>query len=480
MSSQGLAVHGTLLAIRRPLECNRENGVTIGRNDPCHCGSGRKYKRCHFASDTAASAAQASETPSPVHNIDERVVDDIFAYLTKRFPSQLRDEIGALQTHPKMSPQLIRPWLAYVADFEGRAGVEWYLEERGWALSRGAREWLDAQQRSWLSVWEVIDFERGRSLTLRDVLTAEERTVHEVSGSKDAERHLFLLARVVDFADVSLICGMHSVPLRPARGAEVVEKLRKALRRRTAVPPDRLRNAKIAWRMLDAWSDAVDRVSQPPELHNTDGDPLVFVKDHWTLRGAHRDQLLACLASIDGAAREEQDGEQDAFVFTRPGNAVHQSWDSTVVGSATVSGVALVAESNSIVRADSLRDAIRQACGEILGAPRRSISDPLNRLEELQRQPPAARDTTELAGDEADTPEANEMVREMKERHYAEWLHQAIPALGGKTPREAAKTKRGREQLDTLLNDLEFTERNQPEPVRFNVRKLRRALGLPV
>jgi preprotein translocase subunit SecA len=22
-------------------------GVKIGRNDPCHCGSGQKYKQCH-------------------------------------------------------------------------------------------------------------------------------------------------------------------------------------------------------------------------------------------------------------------------------------------------------------------------------------------------------------------------------------------------------------------------------------------------
>jgi preprotein translocase subunit SecA len=25
----------------------RQNGRKIGRNDPCYCGSGKKYKRCH-------------------------------------------------------------------------------------------------------------------------------------------------------------------------------------------------------------------------------------------------------------------------------------------------------------------------------------------------------------------------------------------------------------------------------------------------
>lgn len=37
---------------------------TLGRNDPCHCGSGKKYKQCHLDKDEAAArearaAAQA-------------------------------------------------------------------------------------------------------------------------------------------------------------------------------------------------------------------------------------------------------------------------------------------------------------------------------------------------------------------------------------------------------------------------------------
>ena len=38
-----------------------------GRNDPCHCGSGRKYKQCCLAKDDAASRearAKAADTLS--------------------------------------------------------------------------------------------------------------------------------------------------------------------------------------------------------------------------------------------------------------------------------------------------------------------------------------------------------------------------------------------------------------------------------
>jgi len=32
--------------------------MKIGRNDPCHCGSGEKYKRCHLPKDDAARSEQ--------------------------------------------------------------------------------------------------------------------------------------------------------------------------------------------------------------------------------------------------------------------------------------------------------------------------------------------------------------------------------------------------------------------------------------
>jgi hypothetical protein len=33
--------------------------VKPGRNDVCWCGSGRKYKKCHYAEDGAKAAAKA-------------------------------------------------------------------------------------------------------------------------------------------------------------------------------------------------------------------------------------------------------------------------------------------------------------------------------------------------------------------------------------------------------------------------------------
>jgi preprotein translocase subunit SecA len=36
----------------------RKSGPEVGRNDPCWCGSGKKYKNCHMNSDRAKTNGQ--------------------------------------------------------------------------------------------------------------------------------------------------------------------------------------------------------------------------------------------------------------------------------------------------------------------------------------------------------------------------------------------------------------------------------------
>jgi uncharacterized protein YecA (UPF0149 family) len=40
-------VHGDSPATPEKVETIRRDGDKVGRNDPCPCGSGKKYKKCH-------------------------------------------------------------------------------------------------------------------------------------------------------------------------------------------------------------------------------------------------------------------------------------------------------------------------------------------------------------------------------------------------------------------------------------------------
>ena len=43
-----------------------DSALQLGRNDPCWCGSGKKYKKCHYTSDKkyfSAALAKTCKTP---------------------------------------------------------------------------------------------------------------------------------------------------------------------------------------------------------------------------------------------------------------------------------------------------------------------------------------------------------------------------------------------------------------------------------
>jgi hypothetical protein len=50
-------------------------------------------------------------------------------------------------------------------------------------------------------------------------------------------------------------------------------------------------------------------------------------------------------------------------------------------------------------------------------------------------------------------PELQAIEAELARKHWDAWLDTKVPALGNRTPRQAAKTASGRERLEALLAD---------------------------
>jgi len=71
--------------------------------------------------------------------------------------------------------------------------------------------------------------------------------------------------------------------------------------------------------------------------------------------------------------------------------------------------------------------------------------------------------------------------RRMQEKLRDDWLNEPVPALGGRSIREAARDPTMREQIDEMFKGLEYLEEQQRkagEPY-FDVADMRRELGLP-
>jgi len=119
-------------------------------------------------------------------------------------------------------------------------------------------DWLAAQRRAWMSVWEITHVEPGRSVTVKDLLTDERRQVTEVRGSDILVPRDAVLCRVVDHAGASLFRGLHPRPLLPREADEVIRRMRTKARRKGTIPIERLREETLSRHFISCWEEAVD------------------------------------------------------------------------------------------------------------------------------------------------------------------------------------------------------------------------------
>ena len=458
--------------------------LRFSRNAPCPCGSGKKYKKCHLAEDEERARAAGSDEArriaqrDPVHALDERLVGDILALARRRWGEAFDPEgffIEETGLDPDvLSPQILSPWAAFhYPVIEGRSAADLFVGERGPRLSIEERTWLDAQRMSYFSIWEVLSTIPGTSITVRDLLRGEERTVCEVSGSHCLNARDVVLARILDHGGRSFVAGCHPRPLPPREGAAVVDDLRSELRCRTkkTIPDEKLRDAAADGTIIALWQDAVEeRDERPlPQISNTDGEPLLITTDHFTVSAA-ADSLRAQLLALPGAEIEDE-GDPVRLVFSKAGNARVAGLETTLLGRATLDGSSLRIETNSVARADALRQLVEERCGALVTHRLREHADPVAALGRAAGAEPASR--------EAPPPEAIEAVRQLKARHWKCWVDEPIPALGGLTPRAAAR-KRGkpRRELELILAEVENREARLPPAERHAISELRRQLGL--
>ncbi|MGE5141001.1 MAG: YecA family protein, partial [Rudaea sp.] len=186
-----------------------------GKDDPCWCGSGQEYRKCHRRSDQEAAESQAHRGELLVHLQEYAMQPD------------LRDELQAAISFfygPEQSVQnedddedrlfsLQRGLDYFIHDCrlgDSRRVIEHFSRERGKRLLPPVRSILKRWLHSRLAVYEVIDIRDGQVL-LRDLLTQEEYWVHDLDMSKGVNPWDLILTRLFptrDTADTSGI-GLH-------------------------------------------------------------------------------------------------------------------------------------------------------------------------------------------------------------------------------------------------------------------------------
>ncbi|NMC27421.1 MAG: hypothetical protein GYA42_04665 [Syntrophomonadaceae bacterium] len=153
----------------------------IGRNDPCPCGSGKKYKHCCLALDGLISPA---ESPFDRYN---RLVTTLKMKIEQNYAGQIRkvrksarENFLRLCTSPILNQDqepLFSDWLWFdMPDIQGLTMGREYLQENGASLEPPLRECLEALNSSYLGLYETHGMESG-CLKVVDYLSGQEELV---------------------------------------------------------------------------------------------------------------------------------------------------------------------------------------------------------------------------------------------------------------------------------------------------------------
>jgi hypothetical protein len=440
---------------------------TPGRNDPCWCGSGKKYKKCHLDSDeTPGPQSAAPAIPGEFVGLRNRLGKFLMETASKRDTRLAHEEFfGGGPVEDDQMPLIDWMMHDWVPPRLGRTIMQEYLRERGASLAPRERELVESWSLSFVGLYEVREVKVGSGLEVKDLVTGDVFFVHDVSLSKKLVRWDGLLARVVpgerghEFSGVGI--NVPRKQLEPLRAWMEEDRLRTGMRWPEYLKRNLPRIRRQPGELHAEWVESL-------RLSNTDGEELLFSKAVY--RVVDREKLTAALRSCPEISKDD---EGQRYVWLR-GPAGEEG--RTVLGSIRVEGAELAFESNSKQRHERSKRMLAKLAGPAL----KHVRDEFTTQREMKRRTLNDPRPAEPVRDEIPPEVRHKLITEHMEKHAAKWPDTALPALGGRTPREAVKTAAGRLKVSALLRDFENLEehkRQAGEPF-YDVARLRAELGL--
>jgi Protein of unknown function (DUF2384) len=341
-------------------------------------------------------------------------------------------------------------WLIYdyVAPRLGRTLIEEFLARNRRQLTARECELLERWSRSRYSLFEVQRVEPEKGIEIKDLLTGEVVFAHDVSASRQAARWDCVLFRVEEADDGMELSGVGiSVP-RP-QSAPLREWIL-ADQKSSGLPWSRYLRAN-SHRLRGKALELGERAIRSLKVVSAEGDPLVFSKAIYkVLDEAALTRALESSEVLD--RRDPSEGWFDWFETPAKPDGSRR-----VLGALRVEGGRLVLEANSRERLGRGRELVERLAGAAVSHQ----GDEFTGLEAAMRKPKR----TGPKPESGIPPEVErELIQKVMAEHYRTWPDTPLPALGGKTPRQAVATAEGRAQVADLLKLFENgEERNRRE-----------------
>jgi len=432
-----------------------------GRNDPCPCGSGKKFKQCCLANEQALANTETPYAGAVERAVDwlmskhrHAVMDAINEMLSDRLSHAEQKTLHSLDAETWHGIQLnATEWLIaegsiYVKGKPQRV-IDVLLGMGGPLFAVPQRQWLQQLSERPLRLYDVTDVIAGQQMTLCDALDhdAEPIIVMEKSGSNPELIGTQLAARIMATDGRHEMSGC-AYPLSRISAASALGIMRDA-QQNFGMEPDLPEFFSFVIRQK--WLEQYVRPRQMPGIVDTQtGEPILLVTDHYRVRDWDAlEQALAKKRDVDGdrtagwvRTKKCEDG------LTRPRTSINMGNGADKIE----------LFHKNLAEADKGRKWFDKLAGESVEFAGRVLSDPIGMMQNLDPER-AGRDSlmpTDIPADALD-----ELIEQTIHRLYDNWADESIPDLGGLTPRQAIKTPAGIERVKGLLRSYEEGERRQ-------------------
>jgi len=453
-------------------------GATLGRNDPCWCGSGKKYKKCHLESDGKSQAAPVVRegAPAPGNAVAEaglrkRLIDFATGSLRKReMEEALRMFVGTEPPGLMEDDSLAREsldWIIhdYIPPRLGHSLIEEFLRRSPGGLTAHQREILEAWSRSRYSLFEVQEVRKGSGVQVKDLLAGGDFFVHDVSTSGWAVVWDCCLARVEEYQ------GRHeftAIVLRlPRHVAAPVQEWAVGAQKRSGLSWDAFLRAN-SHKLRQSASRFIQRATNEMRVVSPEGDDLVFSRARYAVLDDE-----AVRGALDQSTEFHREGD-DATDYGWLDEFEDATGGRRSFGHLHLAGANLTLECSTRQRLER-GNALLQT---LAGAHLRHLGDDFTSWRSAMRDRGSSPRPAKRTGLPPEV--EREILAKMIDEHYRRWLDMPLPALHGKTPREAVATPEGRAQVIDLLKTLQNdSEHGRQEGIpSCDVSKLKAELGV--
>jgi len=404
----------------------------VGRNEPCPCGSGRKFKACHLGRPAVTAPRPADalfrklslwvEQP----DVQSALVELVHEVIGEPHRMSAADGPPHAKAAAAAEELLFGDRLTQTMDvlLFDRGWLDRLLAARGPLLPPVERSLAEAWRATRRSLYEVVAVRPGTGVTMRDiVIDAAPVDVDDRSLARTAEPLDLVFLRLRPDVDGRLL----------ATDGILVPRSRRAFVSDLVRSKDAI--GQLRW---------ISSPTPAPRLQNMEGEPILLVTASYRLADP-----VAAGRALARTLREDEEG-----VFTE--SVVRRGRDWTR-GTIRIAGETATVDANSKKRADRLvRTLLKAAPGARLMT--REERAPEEALDEHRASAEEVEDPGGLL-DPAEHPELQDVLDRMLRDYERRWVDERIPALGGRTPRAAVRDPAGRREVLALLDDMEWEAR---------------------